>query len=154
MASSSPTPDSTVSSALIGGASGILGTIGPTAVVVRTRAADRPDWAQGGRVEGALLALSLGEVFGNALIPWLPPRSKGLTWLSRVVFGAASAGVLAATRKHDIATSAVIGGISAGAVARLSTPLRAVAGRLLPDPLVAIAETAIALAWARTATRR
>jgi hypothetical protein len=143
-----------MASALLGIASGYLGTIGATAVIINSDKNDLPEFLADPQVEQGALVVSIGESLANAFIPILPPRSKGLVLLGRVLMGAGSAALFASTRKADVAKAAGVGGAAAGLTAMASTPTRAVLNRFFADPLVAAAETFLAICLARGATKR
>ena len=152
VATSTPT-DSPVDNALLGVATGFLSQVGPTAVIVNADPDRLPTFLTGQGVERLLLLGSLGEVLANAFVSFLPGRNRPPVLFQRMAFGAVAAALLASTRKGDVGQGALIGATTAGAAAVVSTPLRAMLGKVVPDLVVALGETVLAIVLARRATR-
>ena len=142
-----------IPSALLGVASGILSQSGVATVLTATPPERLPRLLRSPWVKRGAIAAAGLEIVANATVSSLPARSReGLP--GRIIMGAASAGLNASVRRQSPGIAAVVGSVSSGGSAIAVTKARAVLSRRIPDPLVALAETLVALALAALAVRR
>lgn len=97
-----------------------------------------------------LLALAAGELVADKL-PMTPSRTSPPALIARLVSGAAAAAATAEVGGRSSVKPALAGALGAWVASFYMQRLRVRAGRRsgLPDPLIAVAEDALALALAR-----
>ena len=138
--------DAVAGSVLLGAATGSRGQLGLAAVVVRSDSSlpsiFRRPWTR--RV---LVAAAAGELVVDKL-PTTPSRLEPPGLIGRLVMGALAAGLFAQTRQAPWLPSAAIGAASAAVAAKVGHDVRARLAQHAPDPAVAVAEDALALALA------
>jgi uncharacterized membrane protein len=127
--------------ALIGVVCGMRSAMGPAALVWRVHVG-------GTRTRRLLTAAALGEVVADKT-PLVPPRTSAPALGGRVLSGALCGRQLAGT------WGAMAGGLSALAATFGAYRARAALGEAtkVPDPLLGVAEDALAVAVAAVATR-
>lgn len=142
------------SSALIGTATGYLSQVGLATLVTVTPERQLPAFARSPWIRRLSFASATGEMFANAFISSLPSRTDPQALGGRIAFGAGSAALLALTRRRNIVVPLIVGGTSAAIAAKVAHDQRAALSRHVPDPLVGLAENAVAVGLAVAATRQ
>jgi uncharacterized membrane protein len=127
--------------ALLGAVCGLRTFMGPAALAVRGRVRSRP-------ARAALIAAAVGEAVADKT-PFVPSRTSAPPLTGRMVSGALTAGAVAGAPGAAVGALAAAGGAVGGRKAR--SGLARLTG--LPDPLLAVAEDAAAVAAAALATR-
>ncbi len=140
-------------SILIGASTGILSQVGIAAVVTQTPPERLPKPMRSPWEKRIALVFAVGEIFANAFVSSLPPRTTPGPLLGRIAMGAGNAALLAHANREPLVGPAIVGGATAGVAATAATKGRAQITRVVPDILVAIAETAVSIALAARATR-
>ena len=115
--------------------------------VARLLGRRQPARALGSEAAQTLLPLAaLGEIVADKL-PMTPARTSPAALAGRLATGALAGAALAAGRREDPAASAVAGAVAAVASSFAMMALRKRAGEALdvPDPVVALAEDALAV---------
>jgi len=141
-------------SLLMGTASGYLSQTGVATLLNLTPQRQLPGFLQWPWARRLSLASSGGEMFANAFISTLPSRIDPQALSGRIAFGAVGAAVLAHSRGRSVFVPAIVGGTSAAIAAKAAHDVRAALSRHVPDPLVGLAENAVAVGLAVAATRQ
>ena len=129
--------------ALLGAAGGLRSATPFGMLALRGRLGD-------GTVRTSALLAAAGELIADKL-PIVPPRTSPPSLAGRLLSGAAGGGLIGAG-----AVGAAAGSATAGLAAFAGQRARRELGRRtgLPDPLIAVAEDALAIGLALAATRR
>ncbi len=141
-----------IASALLGAASGILSLVGIATVLDATSSSQRPDFARSPWLRRAIVTSAAGEKFANAFVASLPSRSSPGPLAGRIAFGAGSAALFASSVRRQVVIASVVGGATAAISAKAAYETRAVLMKRIPDPVVGLAENAVAAGFAWTAT--
>jgi uncharacterized membrane protein len=142
-----------LSSVFLGAASGLRSQLGVATVVARSGAALPPVF-RNPWTKRLLAVAAAGELVADKL-PSAPSRLSPPGIASRLVLGALAAGLLAQTRGDaSWFPAAVVGASSAVVAAKVGHDVRARLARRVPDPAVAVAEDAVALALAAAGASR
>jgi uncharacterized membrane protein len=132
-----------MSSVILGAASGLRSQLGVAAVVARSDPSlplmFREPW-----IRRLLLAAAAGELVVDKL-PATPSRLAPQGIVPRLVLGALAASLSAQTRQASWLPAAALGASSAAIAARLGHDVRARLALHTPDAAVALAEDALAL---------
>lgn len=139
--------------AMLGAASGILSQSGLATVLVRTPRSNLPGFFRHSWVKRLSAIAAAGEVTANILVTSLPPRTDPTLLAGRVAMGGLAGGLAGRGPGSGRFTGTMAGALVAPVGAWASTNSRAHLSRILPDKLVAVAETVIAFGLARLATR-
>jgi len=135
-----------LSCVFLGAASGLRSQLGVATVVARSDPA-LPPVLRNSWTRRLLAVAAAGELVADKL-PATPSRLWPSGIASRLALGALAAGLLAQTRDASWFPAAVVGASSAAVAAKVGHDARARLARHVPDPAVAVAEDALALAMA------
>jgi uncharacterized membrane protein len=141
---SSSQREAVIAGAMLGFACGILTWSGFTTLVLRQSPKALPGWARSKWVKRLAIPAAVGEAVANATISSLPPRTDPPPLFGRAVMGATS-GALAGYGVGSTKAGAIAGAVTAPAGAWVATNSRARLANVVPDILIAVAETVIAI---------
>ena len=142
-----------VASALLGAATGYLSQVGAASVLAITSSHHLPKVVRSPWLRRAVVASAVGEMFANAFVPALSSRSSPGPFIGRIVFGAASGMLVASSRGRSVEIAGLIGGATAGIVAKNSPNLRVTLSERWPDVGVGLTEDVLAIGLAVAANR-
>jgi uncharacterized membrane protein len=141
-----------VSSVILGAATGLRSQLGVATVVARSEPSS-PSMFRHPWIRRLVLAAAAGELVVDKL-PGTPSRLALRGIVPRLTLGALAASLSARTRQESWLPAAALGASSAAIAARLGHDARARVARQAPDLAVALAEDALALAAAAVGASR
>ena len=141
-----------MSSVILGAATGLRSQLGVASVVARSDPS-LPSMFRQPSTRRLVLAAAAGELVVDKL-PGTPSRLAPRGIIPRLALGALAAGLSAQTRQASWLPAAAVGASSAVVAARLGHDVRARLARHAPDLAVALAEDALALAAAAASASR
>jgi uncharacterized membrane protein len=141
-----------VGSVLLGAATGSRSQLGVATLVARSDPSLPPIFRQPW-TRRILVAAAAGELVADKL-PNTPSRLEPPGFIGRLALGALAAGLFAQTRQAPWLPAAAIGASTAAVAAKVGHDVRARLDQHAPDPVVAVAEDAVALGLAAAGASR
>lgn len=136
-----------VGAVMLGAATGLRSQAGIAAVLLGSDTAGLPTVLTSHRARAAVAAAALGELVVDKL-PQAMSRLKPGPLAARFLLGELAAGQFARTRRRPVLPSAIVGGLTAMASAKIGHDTRASLAKRLPDPVVAVLEDCLSAALA------